>query len=156
MESHNRIGATWVGGSSNLLEDVLRGEWGYQNFVLSDYVGTPVYQSSLQGVLNGLDMQLATNAKADDISANYQDNAYVMSRVRLACHRILFTTVNTAAMNGISQSSKVVSVTPAWRVWLTILLVVLYVVIAVGAFFVTKHFFFPKKKGDAKEEAKAE
>ncbi len=151
MESHNRIGAIWAGGSYNLLEDVLRQEWGYQNFVLSDYVGTPVYQSSLQGVLNGLDMQLATNAKADDISANYQDNAYVMSRVRLACHRILYTTVNTAAMNGISQSSKVVSVTPAWRVWLTILLIVFYVGIAVCAFFVTKHFFFPKKNNDAKE-----
>lgn len=148
MESHNRIGATWVGGSSNLLEDVLRGEWGFDGYVLTDYVGTPVYQSALQAVINGDDMMLCTNSKGEDISA-YKDNAFVMTKVRNAVHRILYTVVNTAAMNGITKNSKVVSVMPAWRIWLIVLDVVLYVAIAVGVILVTLHFFFPKKKKEA-------
>ncbi len=148
MESHNRLGATWVGGSSNLLENVLRTEWGFDGFVLTDYVGTPVYQSALQAVINGDDMMLCTKATADDIST-YKDNAFVMTKVRQACHRILYTAVNTAAMNGITKDTKVVPVTPAWRIWLTVLTVVLYVAIAAGAVFVTYVFFFKKKKQKA-------
>lgn len=52
-------------------------------------------------------------------------------------------------MNGITKDTKVVSVTPAWRIWLTILTVVLYVAIVAGAGFVTYVFFFKKKKQKA-------
>ena len=151
MESHNRLGATWIGGSSSLLMNVLREEWGFDGFVLTDYVGTPVYQSALQAVINGDDMMLCTKATADDIS-QYKDNAYVMTKVREACHRILYTVVNTAAMNGITKNTRVVEVTPAWRYWLLSLTIVVSVGIVAGAVLVTYHFYFKKDKKEKEEK----
>lgn len=37
MSAFNRIGLNWCGGSSALLKDVLRKEWGFEGFVVSDY-----------------------------------------------------------------------------------------------------------------------
>ena len=37
MSSFNRIGPTWAGGNYNLLTEVLREEWGFKGFVLTDY-----------------------------------------------------------------------------------------------------------------------
>ena len=37
MSSFNYIGYTYAGASSNLLQTVLRGEWGFKGFVLTDY-----------------------------------------------------------------------------------------------------------------------
>lgn len=37
MSAFNRLGTTWCGASSELLNDLLRKEWGYVGFVVSDY-----------------------------------------------------------------------------------------------------------------------
>lgn len=38
MSSFNRIGATWAGAHKALLTDVLKGEWGFRGFVVTDYL----------------------------------------------------------------------------------------------------------------------
>lgn len=38
MSAYNRLGKTWCGGSRTLLTDLLRTEWGFDGFVVSDYV----------------------------------------------------------------------------------------------------------------------
>ncbi len=62
MSSYNRIGTTWCGASSALLKDVLRNEWGFEGFVVSDYswnlTGTG-YMNPVIGVYNGNDTILA-------------------------------------------------------------------------------------------------
>ena len=47
MSSFNRIGATWAGGSKALLTDLLRGEWGFKGFVVSDY--TQNWSGTMEG-----------------------------------------------------------------------------------------------------------
>ncbi len=37
MSSFNRIGATWAGGSVALMDTVLRGEWGFEGFAITDF-----------------------------------------------------------------------------------------------------------------------
>ncbi len=62
MSSYNRIGTTWCGGSSALLKDVLRTEWGFEGFVVSDYswnmTGTG-YMNPVVAVYNGNDTILS-------------------------------------------------------------------------------------------------
>ncbi len=62
MSAFNRIGTSWCGGSSALLNDLLRGEWGYEGFVVSDYswnfTGTG-YMSPVIAVYNGNDTILS-------------------------------------------------------------------------------------------------
>ncbi len=148
MTSHNRIGAIWAAGSENLNVNVLRDEWGFVGHVVTDYVGTPVYQNTAQAVISGNDMMLSTNTASYTTLEAYEDNAYVMTKVREACHNILYSGVNSAAMNGIDQNTRVVRITPLWQYWLITLDVVLGVVFVGGIALTTYLNFFrkPKKK----------
>jgi len=62
MSSFNYIGYTYAGASSNLLQTVLRGEWGFKGFVLTDYFGGYGYQNADQEVRAGNDSMLATRS----------------------------------------------------------------------------------------------
>ena len=48
----------WTGANSELLNGVLRGEWGFQGMVLTDWFGSYGYQVTMDSVLNGNDMML--------------------------------------------------------------------------------------------------
>lgn len=45
MSAYSRIGKTWCGGSSVLLKDLLRNEWGYEHYVVSDFSVYGLYGS---------------------------------------------------------------------------------------------------------------
>ena len=49
MSSYNYIGTQWAGGCSALLQDILRGEWGYEGMVISDYFGNYGYMDADPG-----------------------------------------------------------------------------------------------------------
>ncbi len=61
MSAYNRIGTDWCGGCSELLVDLLRKEWGYEGYVVSDYsnnfVGTG-YMNPVLAVYSGNDTML--------------------------------------------------------------------------------------------------
>ena len=61
MTSFNRIGGTWAGGHYNLIQEVLREEWGFNGFVLTDYEvgkGKGAYMDTLQSLAAGGDAKL--------------------------------------------------------------------------------------------------
>lgn len=58
MSAYNRIGADWCGGKSALLIDLLRKEWGFDGFVVSDFTSNITgsgYMSPVLGVYSGND-----------------------------------------------------------------------------------------------------
>jgi len=40
MSSYNRVNGTWASENSYLLKDILKGEWGFDGMVISDWMGT--------------------------------------------------------------------------------------------------------------------
>ena len=77
--------------------------------VLSDYNGSAVcisYMSVYGGLYAGNDQWLNTNTEG---------NATIMNLMRRACHRILYSAVSSAGMNGISEDTRVVTIVPLWR-----------------------------------------
>ena len=96
MSSFNYIGTHWAGGSSSLLQTVLRDEWGFQGFVLTDYFGVYGYMNSDQAIRNGTDCMLV----AYDTETNHvkdQESATGVQAMRQACKNILYTVVNSRA-----------------------------------------------------------
>ena len=96
MSSFNYIGNTYAGNNPNLLNNVLRGEWGFVGMVLTDYYGVYGYQDSDRLIRNGGDFCLVnydteTNHLTDTTSATAQLCA------RQACKNILYTVVNSRA-----------------------------------------------------------
>ncbi|MBR5409581.1 MAG: glycoside hydrolase family 3 protein [Clostridia bacterium] len=61
MSAYNRIGACWCGGCSALLQDLLRTEWGFDGYVISDYSSNFTgsgYMSPVNAVYGGGDTML--------------------------------------------------------------------------------------------------
>lgn len=56
MTAYNRVGAVWAGGSKALLTDVLRGEWGFEGAVITDYADHQRYMNADQMLRAGGDL----------------------------------------------------------------------------------------------------
>lgn len=96
MSSFNYIGNRWAGGSAELCQTVLRDEWGFEGFVLTDYFGVYGYMNSDQAIRNGTDSMLV----AYDTETNHvQDttSATGVLAMRQASKNIMYTVVNSRA-----------------------------------------------------------
>lgn len=145
MTSHNRIGTEWAAADEGLNIKVLREEWGFVGHVITDYAGTLNYQWTAHAVM-GRNFMLASAAKAKTNLEQYKDNPYIMTQVREICHDILYSGVNSAAMNGVDQNTRVIKITPLWIYWLITLDVVVGVLLLGGAGLATWLNFFRKPK----------
>ena len=109
MSSFNYIGYTYADASSNLLNTVLRDEWGFKGFVLTDYSGGYGYQNGDQEIRNGNDSMLATTKITNHIT---DKSATSVKAMRTAAHNILYT-----AANGWQYENGEPKVdTPVWRI----------------------------------------
>ena len=59
-------------------------------------------------------------------------NPTIVNSLRRASKNILYTVVNSSAMNGISETTKVVAVTPPWQYWLLALDIFVLLLAIVG------------------------
>lgn len=92
MSSFNYIGYTYAGASNNLLNTVLRDEWGFKGFVLTDYFGGYGYQNGDREIRNGNDSMLATTKITNHIT---DKSATSVKAMRTAAHNILYTAANS-------------------------------------------------------------
>jgi len=99
MSSFNFIGTEYAGASHTLLNTVLRDEWGFRGFVLTDYFGGYGYQNADQEIRNGNDAMLV----AYDTETNHvkdTSSATSLLAMRNACKNIMYTVVNSRAYEG--------------------------------------------------------
>ena len=96
MSSFNYIGTEWAGGYAPLCNTVLRDEWGFQGFVLTDYFGVYGYMNSDQAIRNGTDCMLVSY-DTDTNHVKDQTSATSVQAMRQACKNILYTVVNSRA-----------------------------------------------------------
>lgn len=143
MSSFNRIGATWAGGSEALMTNVLRGEWGFEGFAISDFNLYP-YMNPNQGISAGTDLTLTFQP-----SKSFGDttSAKAVSDIREATHNILFTVANSNAMNGLAPGATVSYTPPTWVYIQIIATVVVGLLLLAGAFLVTRRVLRNRQAG---------
>lgn len=110
MSSFNRIGTTWAGGSEALMTNVLRGEWGFQGFAISDFNLYP-YMNPNQSISAGTDLTLTFQPSK---SFNDTSSAKAVTDIRNATQNILYTVANSNAMNGLAPGATVTYTPPTW------------------------------------------
>ncbi len=134
MSSFNRIGATWTGGSKPLMTDVLRGEWGFEGFAITDFNLYP-YMNPNEGLDGGTDLTLTFQP-----SKSFGDttSAKAVTDIRNATHNILFTVANSNAMNGLAPGATVTYTPPTWVYVQIGVAVLLGLLVLVGAFLVVR------------------
>jgi beta-glucosidase len=132
MSSFNRIGATWAGGSQALMGDVLRGEWGFEGFAISDF-NLYSYMNPNEGIDAGTDLTLTFQP-----SKSFQDSssAKAVSDIRDSTHNVLFTVTNSNAMNGLAPGATVDYTPPAWVYIQIAATAVIGLLVALGGFMV--------------------
>ena len=114
MTSFNRIGYTWAGGSYNLITGIVRGEWGFNGFIVTDNANTGVFMDAGQMIQAGADGKL-TNLPASaryDFDVNNETDYHFG---RIAAHHILYTIVNSNAMDGGMTGSRYVPLVEPWQ-----------------------------------------
>ena len=116
MSSFTRIGSTWCGGSTALLNGVLRSEWGFMGTVVTDYNGSD-YMFVEQGVRAGNDLMLANAQTLPTKFENTKDPSTLIV-MRKALKNIIYSTVNSVALNGICSASTTYYDLAPWRVGL--------------------------------------
>ncbi|MGN0793596.1 MAG: glycoside hydrolase family 3 N-terminal domain-containing protein [Aristaeellaceae bacterium] len=121
MSSFNRAGCVWTSASSALMEDILRGEMGFDGVVLTDMaLGQNAYMS-YDAIAQGTDLFLDPTGAQSQFDA-YADSVTFRNAVREAVHRYLYVIANdSAAMNGLSAASEIVPVTPWWQMTLNVM-----------------------------------
>lgn len=111
MSSFNRIGATWAGGSTPLMQNVLRDEWGFEGMVITDFNLYP-YMYSDQGIAAGSDLMLTFESMK---TMEDTTSATAVTNLRKSAHRILYTVVNSNAMNDIVPGTIISYSMSTWR-----------------------------------------
>jgi len=134
MSSFNRVGSVWTGGSYPLMTDVLRGEWGFDGSVISDFNNKP-YAYVNQSIMAGTDLTMAyENAK--EIEDN--SSAEAVTQMQKSAKNILFSITNSNLMNGIASGAEITYHLPAWRYWQAGITALVGLVIAAGVVVVTR------------------
>ncbi|WRS30964.1 glycoside hydrolase family 3 C-terminal domain-containing protein [Actinomycetaceae bacterium MB13-C1-2] len=110
MSSFNRVGTTWTGGDPALMRGVLRDEWGFRGFAITDFNLYP-YMNPNQGINAGSDLMLtfAPSKSLDDTSS-----ALAVTDIQNSTKAILYTVANSNAMNDMAPGATVTYHAPAW------------------------------------------
>lgn len=98
MASFNIVNGVPATGNKWLLTDVLRKQWGFDGFVVSDYTG--IYEMIAHGMgdlqevsalaLNaGLDMDMVSDGLVGETAKSYREGKVTMETIDQACRRIL-------------------------------------------------------------------
>lgn len=147
MSSFNRAGCVWTSASTELVQNILRGEWGFDGYVITDMASSnaALFMTYLDGFMNGTDAYLgAGSATALD---EYKSSPTFANMIRESSHRILYVVCNySSAMNGLSSSDRVVEITPWWGVTLIAVEAVFGVLTGGAAVMLALSFLYERKQ----------
>lgn len=163
MTAFSRVGVVWSSAHRGLMTNILRGEWGMDGFAVSDYTTTGITTSvhsrttydPYLAVIAGTDTFDSSDKKSQMKSLqqlDYKNDPHFVLAMREACHRILYITVNSNAMNGVVNGTIILKVKTWWQ--MALIDGIIYSVVAaviLGSFAVVKQIKYSKYMKTAAE-----
>jgi beta-glucosidase len=94
MSGYNKINGQYASGNHHLLNDVLKGAWGYQGWVMSDWGAVPEWEYALRGLDQESGLQIdampwGAEAFTDRLRAAYAEGKLPKERLSDMVRRIL-------------------------------------------------------------------
>lgn len=101
MVSWSFLGDKWTGESSNLINTVLRDEWGFRGMALTDFFRNNGhgFMNADAALANGVDAMLSTFNGEENNVANPEHPTSVL-QMRNACKNVMYTVVSSWAYDG--------------------------------------------------------
>ena len=128
MTAFNRLGCVYAGAHRGLLTEILRNEWGYTGYVVTDMINGAEYMNWRDVTFAGGGGCLTENAYESSIigDPNSDDNMKLIEKdtkfqqeLKQMLKYDLYTFANSNTMNGVTSDTRVVRVHPWWETTLT-------------------------------------
>lgn len=100
MVAMNRVGTKWAGANRGLMTNILRNEWGFKGFAITDQasVAAMFYQDIVSGLWAGTDMWLNTNSNYWSLDA-YKNDPTMKYYIHRAVKNIVYSITDSWAVN---------------------------------------------------------
>lgn len=113
MTAYNRIGCEAVASDEGVCTEILRNEWGFKGFVVTDFIFMGSWYDPYLIASTGTSTILSTGDWI--IADNVKHDANMLKSIRNTMHYALYAFVNSNGMNGISQDAYLVHVLTWWQ-----------------------------------------
>lgn len=116
MSSYNRIGAVASSANKAAMQDILRGEWGFKGYSVTDFTGVSPKAAPKESILFGTTAFCGFGVTVDYWNADYfKNDADFCAAIKQNLHYILYSLANSNALNGINKTSRTVQLMTSWR-----------------------------------------
>lgn len=114
MSSYNRINGVYAAENAYTLTEILKGEWGFEGIVMSDWFGT---QSTVDSANNGLDLEMPGPAKwmGDALLQAIRDGLVTEATLDDKVRRLLRTMILTGVFERPANSDETTADSPEQR-----------------------------------------
>ncbi|EOS23120.1 hypothetical protein C806_03223 [Lachnospiraceae bacterium 3-1] len=140
MSSFNFIGTEPSCGNEHLLNNVLRGEWGFVGMVESDYDGSYGYMITDHCIRSGNDLMLGFGSAESNVLSD--KSATAVKAMRQASKNILYTVANSGNYAGDKDPAGIM--TNMTKTFITVDVMVVLLILAVEAVLILR--YLKKKK----------
>lgn len=117
MTAKNNIGATFCGANAALLYDVLRTEWGFDGFIICDFITGKNNRLYQKMVRSGVNIIMAFTPQNGYGGTDCNTGRHIL---REGLHRVCYAVCNSNAMQGVPPGGIVKYGMPAWKIVLAV------------------------------------
>lgn len=119
MTSYNRIGATASSANRGLMVDIMRNEWGFKGYNVTDFTGVSLKAAPKESILAGTTAFCGFgtanlpywNSTGETLSKDPDVCAAIKQNIKY----ILFSLANSNALNGVNSSTRRIELMTTWR-----------------------------------------
>lgn len=118
MSSYNRIGAVASSANVGVQEQIMRGEWGFKGYNITDFTGVSLKGAPKESILAGTTafcgFGVSEEIKYWNPEALSGDREMLLA-IKENIHYLLYALSHSAAMNGVNATTHSVNVMTWWR-----------------------------------------
>lgn len=155
MTSYNRAGATYSSANKALITDVLKGEWGFRGYTITDWGTDYDYMTFKESVVAGStgfdfpEMPQQWSSYVTDTTNTFSGDAEMLQSIRDAIHESLYTFANSNLINYVNSNTEYVVLNVWWRVLYKSLK---YVSLTGGILCAAGYVVFSRKENEEQKE----
>lgn len=120
MTSYNRIGATASSANKGVMVDIMRNEWGFKGYNVTDFTGISLKAAPKESILYGTTAFCGFGGAQGSVAEYWKEDvlkkdATMSKAIKQNIKYILYSLANSNALNGINSSSRKVELMTSWR-----------------------------------------
>ncbi len=117
MTSYNRIGAVAASANTGVMVDIMREEWGFRGYNVTDFTGVSPKAAPKESILAGTTAFCGFGIEGIDYWSPeaLEGDRDVLLAIKQNVHYTLYALANSAAMNGVNSTTRTVDELTWWR-----------------------------------------